>query len=51
MPRKSTPEKPPTKEEASVAGKALRTGKATPSQISIHGWAHRVRARFPQTQT
>jgi hypothetical protein len=33
MPRKSTPEKPPTKEEASVAGKALRTGKATPSQI------------------
>jgi hypothetical protein len=33
MARKSTPEKPPTKQEASVAGKALRTGKATPAQI------------------
>lgn len=33
MARKSTPEKPPTKEEASVAGRALRTGKASPAQI------------------
>ena len=33
MARKTTPEKPPTKQEASVAGKALRTGKATPAQI------------------
>jgi hypothetical protein len=33
MVRKTTPEKPPTKQEASVAGKALRTGKATPAQI------------------
>ena len=33
MARKTTPEKPPTKQEASVTGKALRTGKATPAQI------------------
>lgn len=33
MARKTTPEKPPTKQEASIAGKALRTGKATPAQI------------------
>jgi len=33
MARKSTPEKPPTKQEASVAGRALRSGKATPAQI------------------
>ena len=33
MARKTTPEKPPTKQEASLAGKALRTGKATPAQI------------------
>jgi hypothetical protein len=33
MARKTTPEKPPTKREASLAGKALRTGKATPAQI------------------
>jgi hypothetical protein len=29
---KTTPEKPPTKSEASIAGKALKTGKATPAQ-------------------
>lgn len=33
MARKTTPEKPPTKQEASLAGRALRTGKATPAQI------------------
>ena len=34
MPRKrTTPEKPPTAPAASVAGRALATGKATPSQI------------------
>jgi hypothetical protein len=33
MARKTTPEKPPTKAEASIAGRALRTGKATPMQI------------------
>ena len=33
MARKTTPEKPPTKQEASLAGGALRTGKATPAQI------------------
>ena len=33
MARKTTPEEPPTKQEASLAGKALRTGKATPAQI------------------
>ena len=33
MARKTTPEKPPTKQEANLAGKALRTGKATPAQI------------------
>jgi hypothetical protein len=33
MARKTTPEKPPTRQEASLAGKALRTGKATPAQI------------------
>ncbi len=32
MARKTTPEKPPTKSEASIAGKALKTGKATPAQ-------------------
>jgi hypothetical protein len=31
--RKTTPEKPPTKAEASVASRAMRTGKATPAQI------------------
>jgi hypothetical protein len=30
MAKKTTPEKPPTKREASIAGAALRTGKATP---------------------
>jgi hypothetical protein len=33
MPKKSTPEKPPTKRETSIAGKALATGKASPAQI------------------
>jgi hypothetical protein len=33
MARKTTPEKPPTRQEASLAGRALRTGKATPAQI------------------
>lgn len=33
MARKTTPEKPPTKAEASIAGRALRTGKATAPQI------------------
>ena len=33
MARKTTPEKPPSKSEASIAGKALKTGKATPEQI------------------
>jgi hypothetical protein len=33
MARKTTPEKPPTKIEASIAGRALRTGKATRAQI------------------
>jgi hypothetical protein len=37
MSRKTTPEKPPTKSEASVAGRALRTGKATPAQIRSLG--------------
>jgi hypothetical protein len=32
MARKTTAEKPPTKSEASIAGKALKTGKATPAQ-------------------
>ena len=36
-PTKSTPEKPPTKSEATVASKALRTGKATPTQIRSMG--------------
>jgi hypothetical protein len=36
-PIKSTPEKPPTKSEATVAAKALRTGKATPAQIRSMG--------------
>jgi hypothetical protein len=31
--RKTTPEKPPTRTEASIAGRALRTGKATAAQI------------------
>jgi hypothetical protein len=33
MARRTTPEKPPTRAEASVAGRALRTGTATPAQI------------------
>jgi hypothetical protein len=33
MARKTTPEKPPSRAEASVAGRALRTGKATSTQI------------------
>ena len=33
MVKKSTPEKPPTKKEGSIAGKALVTGKATPKEI------------------
>jgi hypothetical protein len=35
--RKTTPEKPPTKAEASVASKAMSTGKATPAQIRSMG--------------
>jgi hypothetical protein len=33
MAKKTTPEKPPSRAEASIAGRALRTGKATPTQI------------------
>jgi hypothetical protein len=33
MTKKTTPEKPPTRAEASIAGRALRTGKATAAQI------------------
>ena len=33
MARKTTPEKPPSRAEASIAGRALRTGKASPTQI------------------
>jgi hypothetical protein len=33
MTKKTTPEKPPTRAEASIAGRALRTGRATPTQI------------------
>jgi hypothetical protein len=33
MTKKTTPERPPSKAEASVAGRALRTGKATSAQI------------------
>jgi hypothetical protein len=36
-PAKSTPEKPPSQSEASVASKALRTGKATSAQIRSMG--------------
>ena len=50
MARKSTPEKPPTKQEASVAGKALRTGKATPAQIRSMAGRIELRARVAQTQ-
>ena len=35
--KKTTPEKPPTKAEASVASGAMRTGKATPAQIRSMG--------------
>ena len=37
MAKNTTPEKPPTKSEATVASKALRTGKATPTQIRSMG--------------
>jgi len=33
MAKKDDSGEPPTKQEASLAGKALRTGKATPAQI------------------
>jgi hypothetical protein len=33
MARKTTPEKPPTDAEASRAGRALKTGKASPAEI------------------
>lgn len=33
MARKIAPEKPPSRPEASIAGRALRTGKATARQI------------------
>lgn len=33
MARKTTPEKPPTDAEASQAGRALKTGKATAKEI------------------
>ena len=49
MARKTTPEKPPTKQEASVAGKALRTGKATPAQIRSMAGRIEFRARRSQT--
>jgi len=35
--KKTTPEKPPTKGEATVASAAMRTGKATPAQIRSMG--------------
>jgi hypothetical protein len=37
MAKKTTPEKPPTKGEATVASAAMRTGKATPAQIRSMG--------------
>ena len=33
MAKRTTPEKPPSRAEASIAGRALRTGKASPAQI------------------
>jgi hypothetical protein len=51
-PIKSTPEKPPTKSEATVASKALRTGKATPSQIrSMAGRIESERAAAAKVKT
>ena len=51
MARKTTPEKPPTKQEASVAGRALRTGKATPAQFrSLAGRIESERAAIKRTK-
>ncbi len=51
MARKTTPEKPPTKQEASVAGRALRTGKATPAQIrSMAGRIESERSAVKRTK-
>jgi len=49
---KSTPEKPPTESEASVASKALRTGKATAAQIrSMGGRIESERAAAAKVKT
>jgi hypothetical protein len=37
MAKKTTPEKPPTNRETSIAGHMMRTGKATPAQIRTAG--------------
>lgn len=51
MAKKTTPEKPPTEAEASVAGRALRTGKATPAQIrSMAGRIESERAAVKRTK-
>jgi hypothetical protein len=36
-PGKTTPERPPANKIATIASKALRTGKATPAQIKTMG--------------
>jgi hypothetical protein len=49
--RKTTPEKPPTKQEASLADKALRTGKAAPAQMrSMVGRIESERAAVKQAK-
>jgi hypothetical protein len=51
MAKKTTPEKPPTRAEASLAGRALRTGKATPAQIrSMAGRIESERAAVKRTK-
>ena len=51
MARKTTPEKPPSRAEASIAGRALRTGKASPTQIrSMAGRIESERAAVKRTK-
>jgi hypothetical protein len=51
MARKTTPEKPPSRAEASIAGRALRTGKASPMQIrSMAGRIESERAAVKRTK-
>jgi hypothetical protein len=51
MARKTPPEKPPSRAEASIAGRVLGTGKASPTQIrSMVGRIESERAAVKRTK-